>query len=203
MTERATIVSRERSFEFGAGARMGVRGWKGGQLLYLLIWHAPIFWHHILIKVLADFFKEISDKGGGTSPWSPKKCHFWLTTNGTPKKWDPYAGIGLSEVKNRVFFLYFSQKLILYGKTRQRLSMKIDLYDTFRILEDRGNFWLPMVSWGTPYFGTRFWLKFWLISSKKFHPKGGVLAGGPPKNGHSWGPINKMRPLCRNRHIGG
>ena len=69
--------------------------------------------------------------------------------------------------------------------------MKIDLYDTFRILEDRGHFWLPMVSWGTPYFGTRFWLKFWLISSKKFHPKGGVLAGGPPQNGHSWGPINK------------
>ena len=80
--------------------------------------------------------------------------------------------------------------MILYGKTRQRLSMKIDLYDTFRILEDRGHFWLPMVSWGTPYFGTRFWLKFWLISSKKIHPKGGVLAGGPPKNGHSWGPIN-------------
>ena len=26
MTERATIVSRERSFEFGAGARMWVRG---------------------------------------------------------------------------------------------------------------------------------------------------------------------------------
>ena len=60
--------------------------------------------------------------------------------NGTPKKWYPYAGIGISEAKNVEFFLYLSQKLILYSKTRYRLSMKIDLYDTFRILEEKGYF---------------------------------------------------------------
>ena len=33
-----------------------------------------------------------------------------------------------------------------------------------------------------PYFGTIFWLKFWLISSKKSQTKGGVLLLGPPKS---------------------
>ena len=34
--------------------------------------------------------------------------------------------------------------MILYGKTRYRLFMKIDLYDTFRILEEKGYFGNPI-----------------------------------------------------------
>ena len=34
--------------------------------------------------------------------------------------------------------------MILYGKTRYRLFMKIDLYDTFRILKEKGYFGDPI-----------------------------------------------------------
>ena len=34
--------------------------------------------------------------------------------------------------------------MILYGKIRYRLFMKIDLYDTFRILEEKGYFGNPI-----------------------------------------------------------
>ena len=33
-----------------------------------------------------------------------EKDNFWDSMNGTPKKWDPYAGIGILEAKNRLFF---------------------------------------------------------------------------------------------------
>ena len=87
---------------------------------------------------------------------------FWSAMDRTPKKWDAYAGIGISRAKNRVFFIlehfhcdrgalfcgviaknwgFFghtmqcSQKSTSYGKTRYRLPMKIEFFDTFRILE--------------------------------------------------------------------
>ena len=43
-----------------------------------------------------------------------------------------------------LFFLILFAKLILYGKIRYRLFMKIDLYDTFRILEEKGYFGNPI-----------------------------------------------------------
>ena len=36
------------------------------------------------------------------------------------------------------------QKSTLYSKTLYRLPMKNELYDTFRILEEKGHFWPPM-----------------------------------------------------------
>ena len=46
-------------------------------------------------------------------------------------------------LKIDVFLILFA-KLILYGKIRYRLLMKIDLYDTFRILEEKGHFGGPI-----------------------------------------------------------
>ena len=43
---------------------------------------------------LFDTFRILEEKG-----------HFYVPMNGTPKKWDPYAGIGISEAKNRELFI--------------------------------------------------------------------------------------------------
>ena len=137
MTERATIVSRERSFARARLARRGVGGWKGVASRAHSLWHAPPYFG---IRFWLNFWlissKKIHPKGGVLAGGPPKNGHSWGPIN---------------------FY---------------------------------------MVIWSLPNFGIRFWLNFWLISSKKNHPKGGVLAGGLRKNCHSWGPINKAPKKC-------